>query len=141
MKGHTNFAIVISAMAIFLAGCERQPAMEEKKAEPRAVVTINQDSETTKVAGGVDCIDGRKVTVEVEITGNFGALSDSVAGEARCDQDLRASAIATAQPPIGFDANQATGVQTQGAAICNAGIATIPNPPQQPVWEVVCRFY
>lgn len=136
--------LAVAGAAMALAACTG--GMHKQAAEARAAVTITHDDVTPQTRNqvtrqaGIDCIPGRRGTVEVEITGRVAPpTSDTIIGEALCEEHRVARAQATAQPPIGFDSDRGSGKQAEGIAICQASWTVAPGP-NAPVWKVVCRF-
>ena len=141
---HTGMFFAAFAIVLTVAACGGQKA---DQSEPRKVITITQDdmgkSEKNQItkSAGIDCIAGRRVVVEAEITGNVAPpRADALIGEALCDGQAVATAQVTAKPPIGFDTNRDVGRQTTGPAACQASWVFIPSP-NTPVWTVKCTFF
>lgn len=139
MKTTTGFAAV--ALALAGAGC----AGLRDQAATRADTVLTQEdqqagnNQRTRQAG-IECIPGRRVRIEVELTGNVvPPPSDTIIGEALCDGTAVGSVQATAQPPIGHDSNRGNATQASGPAACRASWTFMPNP-NAPAWKVTCRF-
>ncbi len=128
------------------AGCELFQQQEEQQAQPRAEVELTHadqrpgTNQRTRQAN-VDCVPGRRVTVYVELTGNFvRGQHDSLIGEALCDGVVVADAnVATRQTGI-IEVDSDQGTQTSGPAACRASWAFITPSPNPPAWKVKCTF-
>lgn len=138
----------ILGLTIAIALLSSCAALKKEQPKPRAVITLTEEdignasgeNQITRPAG-IACIPGRRVEVEVEITGNVvPPPSDTLIGEALCKERQVAAAQVTAAPPIGFDANRDVGRQRTGTAACQASWTFMPNP-NKPVWKVVCKFF
>ena len=140
-----RFTRSFALFGLVLAGTACATLMPGK--DPRAVVDLSDadaregdDDQVTRMAP-IECVPGRRVVVEVELTGNLvPPPSDSLIGEALCDGKAVATAQVTAQPPIGFDSNFDRGVQAKGPAACRASWAFMPNA-NKPAWKVKCTFH
>ncbi|KEQ56878.1 hypothetical protein SCCGRSA3_02011 [Marine Group I thaumarchaeote SCGC RSA3] len=150
-------ALVITAIFVGIVGM--LPAIETNEPKtPQKTAIIKQGDDTAPVPfrvkieitdqihgtpgqvvrGGVDCVPGNDVEVEVEIWG--GLRGNSVLGEAYCDNTKVVQGITAIDPGTGNKAtNSGQGTQTTGETGCTFG--TIMGGQQFPSqWKVVCTF-